>query len=215
MTLSRAKQIDLLCKAIAQDHDGWVYSAKAFKYKGLKYVTKTVDFGWSGSSVSVSSQPIVTIMDKKIEKIWKYLEKGGGWTQFLRVMSPEDSRFQYRKRIKDIQADGAESYIREVLDIGMRMLEENWDFSSEENLLRNLPIDDPTLPKGEAILLDGDLGTRYCIAKMLLGDFDYIERFYRDEIKTPRPKRKADLEILMKHIPEFKADFEKKGILYI
>lgn len=216
MSVNRTKQIELLCKEIVQDYDGWEYTAKVFKNKLKVHTNKVIAPRWSGSSVSVSAEPTVGFYNKKIEKIWKLTGKPSrDYTQFLRIMNPEDSRLQYRKRIKDIQADGAEGYIREVLDIGIRMLEENWNFSSEENLLRNLPIDDPTLPKGEAMLLDGDLGTRYCIAKMLLGDFDYIERFYRDEIETPRPKRKSDLEKLIKYIPDFKADFEKKGILYI
>ena len=216
MTLTRSKKIELLCKEIAQDYDGWEYSAKAFKNKCHKHTEMIVDMLWTGSPISISSQPVVIVSNKKIEKIWKkYIVRSVGWTQFLRIMNPENPKLQYRARINDLKADNAEGYIRDVLNIGIRMLEENWDFSSEENLLRNLPLDDPTMPARKNQLLEDDLGTRYCIAKMLLGDFDYIGRFYRDEIETMRPKRKGDLEKLIARIPELKMAYEKKGILYV
>lgn len=205
----------MLCKDIADDYPGWEYSEKAFKYKELKYVAKIIDFGWVGSPISVSAQPIVAIVDKKVEKIWKYVGKGTGWTQFIRIMNPGNPKLQYRIRVKDLEADNAEGYIRNVLNIGIRMLEENWDFSNEENLLKNLPVDDPTMPEMKGRLLEDDLGPRYCIARMLLGDFDYIGRFYRDEIETIRPKRKGDLEKLIARIPDLKVAYEKKGILYV
>lgn len=217
MTLTRGKQIELLCKEIAKDYEGWEYtpSAKAFKYKSLQYVDKMVEFGWTGSPISVSAQPVVIISNKKIEKIWRaYIGKTLGWTQFLRIMNPEKPKLGYRARIKDLKADNAEGYIRDVLNIGIRMLEENWDFSSEENLLRNLPVNDPTMPETKGRLLEDDLGTRYCIARMLLGDFEYIERFYRDEIETVRPKRKGDIEKLLAHLPELKEKYQQKGILF-
>ncbi|BFM48198.1 hypothetical protein [Marinomonas sp. THO17] len=204
MALTRGKQIELLCKEIANDYEGWEYSAKTFKDKRLKHTDKVIIFRWTGSSISVSSQPIVGILNKKIELVWKILNKGKtDRTQFLRIMRPGSDVHPHRNRITDLEKDNAEEYIREVLDIGIRMLDENWDFSSEEALLRNLPG-----------LLEDDLGTRYCIAQMLLGDFDYIERFYNDEIETIRPKRKKDLETIIEHIPEFKDKYEKQGILF-
>ncbi len=216
MTLTRSKQIEQLCKDIAQDYDGWEYAAKKFQNKLLKHTDKVIIPRWTGSPISISSQPIVGIYNKKIEEIWRYTGKSKwDWTQFLRIMNPENPKLQYRARIKDLKADNAEGYIRDVLNIGIRMLEENWDFSSEENLLRNLPLDDPTMPARKNQLLEDDLGTRYCIAQMLLGDFDYIERFYRDEIETIRPKRKGDLEKLIARIPDLKVAYEKKGILYV
>ncbi|MDF1762320.1 MAG: hypothetical protein P1U57_02825 [Oleibacter sp.] len=216
MSVTLGKQIELLCKKIAKDYEGWEYSAKSFKNKSHKHTDMIVNMLWTGSPISISFQPVVIISNKKIEKIWKkYIVRSVGWTQFLRIMNPEDTKLQYRARIKDIKGDNAEEYIREVLNIGIHMLEENWDFSSEENLLCNLPVNDSTLPKGEAKLLCGDLGTRYCIAKILLGDFEYIERFYYDEIETPLPKRKDDLEKIMQHIHELRSAYEKKGKLFV
>lgn len=203
MSLTRSAQIEVLCKKIAEDYEGWEYTAKAFKNKQLKYVTKIIDFGWMISSVSTSSQPIVAAHISKVQRIWKIIGRTNRWTQFLRIPHPDHPLRQYDGRFEDVIADNAEAYIREVLDIGMRMLEENWDFSSEENLLRNLPE-----------LLEDDMGTRYCIARILLGDFDYIERYYNDEIETIRPKRKSDLEKIMAHLPEFRTAYEKKGILF-
>jgi|GEM_PF-3596594 hypothetical protein len=206
MALTRGKQIELLCKEIAKDYDGWEYSAKAFKDKRLKHTDKVIIFRWTGSSISISSQPIVGMLNKKIEAVWKILNKGKTErTQFLRIMRPGSNVHPHRYRITDLEKDNAEGYIREVLDIGMRMLEENWDFSSEEALLR-------TLPK---LLNSEDLATRYCIAQMLLGDFDFIQKYYNDEIYPEHVKRKHDLEAIIKHIPEYKALYEKKGILYI
>lgn len=215
MTVNRSKQIELLCKKIVQDYESWEYTANAFKNKSHKHTELMIDMLWTGSSVSISSQPVVIISNKKIEKIWKkYIVRSVGWTQFMRIMNPVDQRLQYRARIKDLVADNAEGYIRDVLNIGIRMLEENWDFSSEENLLRNLPADDPTLSDGKNGLLEDDSGTRYCIARMLLGDFEYIQDFYNDEVKTKRPKRKADLEKLMQHVADMKSAYDKQGILF-
>jgi hypothetical protein len=208
MKLTLSKQIELLCKDIAKDYDGWEYAAKKFQNKLLKHTDKIIIPRWTGSPISISSQPIVGIYNKKIEKIWRYTGKSkGDWSQFLRIMNPENQKLQYRARIKDLVTDNAEDYIRDVLNIGIRMLEENWDFSSEENLLHNLPIDDPTFPYRKNGLLEDDLGTRYCIARMLLGDFEYIQRFYNDEIETIRPKRKNDLEKLMANLPDIKAAY--------
>lgn len=206
MTLTRGKQIEQLCKDVSKDYEGWEYSAKAFKNKELKHTVKIIDFLWTGSPISMSSQPIVGILNKKIEKVFKVVDKGTPyWSQRFKIMRPGSDVHPHRYRIKDLEKDNAEGYIREVLDIGMRMLEENWDFSSEEALLR-------TLPK---LLNSEDLATRYCIAQMLLGDFDFIQKYYNDEIYPEHVKRKHDLEAIIKHIPEYKALYEKKGILYI
>lgn len=209
MKLTRGKEIEALCKKIAEEYEGWEYSAKAFKNKELGHTVKTVSFLWTGSSASILAQPIVTLVNKRVEKVWKLTNKGAAWSQFLRVMRPGSEIHPHRIRIKDPEKDNAEGYIREVLDIGIQMLEDNWDFSSEENLLRNLPVD--RFPE----LLKNDMGTRYCIARLLLGDFEYIEKFYNDEIITSGPKRKEDLEKIMAKVPEFKEMYDKKGILYI
>ena len=213
MALTRKAQIELLCKKVALDYDGWEYTAKAFKNKELKHTTKIINFLWSGSSISVSSEPIVAINNKKIDKIWKMLGRGGHyWSQSLNIREPQypDSHTRcFRARIKDIIEDDAEGYIRQVLDIGIQMLDEYWDFSSEENLLLNLPVD--RRPE----LLECHKGICYCIARLLIGDFEYIERYYNDDISTKRPKHKDDLEKIMAHIPEYKDLYEKKGILYI
>lgn len=208
MPTTRKVQIDQLCKKIASDYEGWEYVAKAFKNKELPHTLKVIDFSWSGSSVSIASQPVVGIINKRVERIWKRTGKVSGWTQFLKIMKPESNIQPYRNRIKDLQQDNAEGYIREVLDIGISMLENNWDFSSEESLLWHLPVEK------WPVMLEEDLGTRYCIAKMLVGDFKYIEDYYRDEIETVRPKRKADLEKIMASISEDKTLYEKKGPLY-
>lgn len=210
MAPTRGKQIELLCKKVALDYEGWEYTAKAFKNKDLKHTTKEINFGWTGSSISISAQPIVAFGNKKIAKIWKVLGiSKRDWSQFLWIKNPDEPSRVFRARLQDLEAENAEGYIRQVLDIGIQMLEENWDFSSEENLLRNLPVD--KWPE----LLEDQQGICYCIARLLIGDFDYIERFYNDEIPTIRPKYKDDLEKIMVHIPEYKALYKKKGILYI
>lgn len=210
MAPTRGKQIELLCKKVALDYEGWEYTAKAFKNKGLKHTTKEINFLWSGSSIFMSAQPIVGIDNKKIVKIWKVLGISKcPWSQFLRVLGPDGSGKRFRARFQNLEAENAEGYIRQVLDTSIQMLEDNWDFSSEENLLRNLPVD--KWPE----LLEDQQGICYCIARLLIGDFDYIERFYNDEIPTIRPKYKDDLKQIMEHIPEYKTLYEKKGILYI
>lgn len=210
MAPTRGKQIELLCKKVALDYDGWEYAAKAFKCKELKHTTKEINFAWTGNAISVSSQPIVAIDNKKIDKIWKVLGIGKrGWSQFLRVKIPSEFGSSCFIRFQDLEAENTEGYIRQVLDTGIQMLEDNWDFSSEEDLLRNLPVE--KWPE----LLEDQQGICYCIARLLIGDFYYIERFYNDEIPTRRPKYKHRLEQIMEHIPEYKALYEKKGILYI
>ena len=203
MTL-KAEVIEL-CKNIANDYDDWSYAAGAFKKKDYKHTELFIDPLWSFSGISALAQPVVGIKNKKIERIWRVVQRGRSyWSFSYPILYPDSSTKRYSLRIKNIGKDKAEEYLRTVLDKGFKHLDENYDLSSEQALLDNLPIH-------LADFLEEDGGTKYCIARIILGDFEYIERYYNDEIPTSRKKRKEDLEKILACLPEFREKYARTG----
>ena len=55
-----------LCKRIAEDYDGWEYTAGMFKSKQLKHSIIVMDPVWSFSSGRVLTQAVTFLVNKKI-----------------------------------------------------------------------------------------------------------------------------------------------------
>ena len=198
-------KINDLCKLIANDYEGWAYVAGAFKNKHLKFCHLIVDPFWSYASGGALCQPVAGVYIPKLEKLWELTESGykNRYSLGEKLNKPGEDLITFRKYINNIDEDHGEAYIRQVLDLGIELINQRYDLTSEEALLKNLP----DLPS----LYEDDLGVTYCLAHILSGDFDFFLRFYNDEISTIRPKKMDKLERIMAHLPELQANWEKTG----
>ena len=88
----------------------------------------------------------------------------------------------------------APKFLHRVIRDGVGLLNEYYDFSSEENLLRNLP-------KSEKIWVQGGMeltmGIKQCLAHIVIGDFDFVEYYRSEAVKTVYPKYVDAIEKLL------------------
>jgi hypothetical protein len=167
-----------LCKLIAQDYPGWEFSAGAFKNKkDLTHSVKIVAPAWTFSPGSALMQPVAGFLHKEANKVIKYIYgEPFDITSWIRMDSLHKD-YVGGIRFYDIENDKAEEIIRKMLEEGFAILDKYYDFSSEENLLRSAPRE-----------IEGQFGVQYCIMMAILGDYDFVLKYRRDEIETEIPK---------------------------
>lgn len=221
-TISPKQDLIELCKELVTEFECWSYTANTFKYKALKHTELYVKTFWSFNGLRGTIGPTVCIKNIKIEKLYKELTGASAayWTFRLHhhIQRPEkyhtdsfkifrsrDSMEGFKWRDNYLTLDEAPDFIQGVLQDGIEIIEQNYNLNSERELLENLPEEYETI-QGTSYcrLYEEDEGAKYCLARIMLGDFDYIERYYRDEIKTFRPKHKTDLERIIAALPELK-----------
>jgi len=93
---------------------------------------------------------------------------------------------------------------------GIATLERCYDLSSEESLLRSLPPK-YELSHGYDDRMEMQNGVMVCIARILVGDFDFVEYYRSDDFKTGKPKRIAELDKLIAALPELKRRYAETG----
>jgi hypothetical protein len=99
-----------------------------------------------------------------------------------------------------------------VLADGIGILNKYFDYSSEENLLRNLPTGQKQRDGYEEnAFYEMSSGIAHCLAAIVLGNFDFVERYASDDFKTLRPKREAELKKILAALPELKRKFAETG----
>ncbi|MGF1765442.1 hypothetical protein [Aliivibrio kagoshimensis] len=213
-----------LCKEIAKEFEGWSYTAGTFKYKSLKHTELQIKTFWSFNGLRGTIAPAVCIKNKKIEKLYHEITgevpNSWDWTFLLHheQQRPEKYHsaryhiFRHRNSMGNhgwekyyLTLEQAPEFIRAVLQDGIDIIEQQYHLDSERTLLGNLPEEYHTVVAGTYCQLyeEGE-GIKYCLARILLGDFDYVERYYRDEIKTVQTKCKEDLEKILAVLPELK-----------
>ncbi|WED25516.1 hypothetical protein L3V77_10600 [Vibrio sp. DW001] len=227
--ISPKQDLFSLCKEIAQKYDGWVYTAGAFKYKLLKHSDIVVHPLWSFNGLRGTIRPRVVINNKRVERLFSELteKEKDDWTfklnhhlqrpekyhaENFQIFRSRNSMEGFKWRDNYLTLDEAADFIQGVLQDGIEIIEQNYNLNSERELLENLPEEYETI-QGTSYcrLYEEDEGAKYCLARIMLGDFDYIERYYRDEIKTFRPKHKTDLERIIAALPELKKRDFKLG----
>ncbi len=233
--------MNALCNEVAAEFANWSFVSEKFKNRTLKHTDLMVSpcFTFQGGSDNpgCSMQPAVEVAHKRTIKL--YQEIFGvkpSRTSFMRFQTvrnllheyPENLRFQGHVWLRRrpfvvtgidkqepwpktwIGFDEAKPAIKGMLADGITLIEKYYDLSSEENLLRNLP------PKyvpavGENEEMEGGLGVMVCVARILLGDFDFVEHYRSDDYKTLRPKRINELDIIIAALPELKRRFAETG----
>jgi hypothetical protein len=116
------------------------------------------------------------------------------------------------KSIVDIE-DAAQPLRNAVLD-GIGLFEQLYDFRSEDDFLRSLPprytTRAATIPYDE---FERNKGVMFCIVRMLLGDFDFTEKYVSESYQTIFPKRMDVLNKLTEALPELKRQYAATGKL--
>jgi hypothetical protein len=114
-----------------------------------------------------------------------------------------------KKRIIDITE--ARSVLRGTMMDGIALMGKLYDFSSEENFLRNLPpkysTRADTIPYDE---FERQKGIMLCVVHMLIGDFDYVDRYSSDDYRTVFPKR-PELGNIVAALPALKRAYAETG----
>ena len=202
-----------LCKRIAEDYDGWEYTAGMFKSKQLKHSTITMNPCWSFSSLRALSQPLTLVLNKTIDELEKkILSNPAGYTSgvfhqnAMRIAERKDKElvrlFRSEKRtlypdymrsreIRDehLESGEAEARIRLDMDICMEIVEKRYSYASDEQtFLEQLPLE-----------IEGILGFQYCLVRAYLGDFQYVLDYRADKIETICPKRHDEVDKVIEY----------------
>ncbi|AXL50614.1 hypothetical protein DSC91_002908 [Paraburkholderia caffeinilytica] len=230
-----------ICQQVAVEFHGWKFTSSGdFVNKALKHTDLIVSPGFVfNAEPSCSVSPVAGIKNRKIVRLYKDLfgrepfwtlsvkfqlesEKYRGAISVKRIY-PQKVPFTTAHEEPNCWPDGfivraeALTYLRGVLTDGRRYVEKYFDLSSEESLLRNLPVSYQWMDKG--IGNSGQMGSFYeesdgivhCLAAIILGDFDFVERYRSDEFKTMTPKRVHEIDKIVSVLPELKRRFSETG----
>jgi hypothetical protein len=224
---SLKSELRAICLEIAREHPGWTFAGGMFQNKTLLHSKLTI-LPFHAGNGSYVVQPWASVDNKKASKLMKQILGG--------AMSISDLSFQrlsdeyrkggihriWRKKLQFIPTSGgpvpwpaewrdlseAPSYLRDVVRDGIGFLNEYYDFSSEENLLRHLPTSEKIGSQGG---MEAGQGVCQCIAHVLLGDFDFVEYYRSDDFKTVYPKRIEALDKIIAALPELKGRYAETG----
>ena len=211
------QQVNALAKEVASEYEDWEYVAGAFKNKTLKHTELIIRPSFSYSyGTNVNSTPHYEIKNKKVGKFLKrygfesYNESFTWSYRFIQAGKPDNFHVNQRFYNYDIimskrgkRVSELKDFLRGIMDEGIMLLPEKFDFSSEEALLRSIPEVLKTYSPQRAVVL--------CAAKILIGDFDFIERFYNGEIVEERRFDKEKIKKILDDIPNLKKMWEEHG----
>ena len=204
MKLLSRKDVAPICKQIAAEHEGWAYAAESFRYKIGNHSTIYIMPLWA---FKLSAQPSVWLENKQTTKLIKQVREkyyGGGYPiSTMRILRPGATlKTQvYQEFVYDLIA--AERYIRDFFARGLRVIEQYYNYSDERELLENIPFQS-----------DGGNAERYCYARIVLGDFEFVESFINDKIKTDVPKREKFISIAKELLPVWKKNYQETGSIF-
>ena len=183
------KKIEVLelCKKVALDYEGWEFTVGAFKDKRQKHTVKMVRPLWTFSPGSALAQPIAGVANKQVDKIYKQLVTSSNWTHRL---SHKNFHKDYigGYRIYDLIEDDAENRIHRMFNEGIKLIDNTYDFSSEQALLKSIPFE-----------IEQVGGVKNCIIQGCLGNYDFIKQYYNEDIETEYPKDLIDVKKVMEY----------------
>jgi hypothetical protein len=226
-----------ICKDVASGFPGWSFTSNAFKNKSLKHTDLIVHPGFGMEQGSTALQPAVIIDNKKSMALFKAImgyELSTSLVNF-QVVSHELSHMAENLRVSAWICESKASFLKavpaaaeredKIIDItnaqpvlvammqdGISFIQRHYDLSSERNFLENLPPRYTTrhinLPYDE---LERQKGIMMCIVRVLLGDFDFVERYQSSDFRTIYPKRANELTKLIEALPTLRKRFEETG----
>lgn len=95
---------------------------------------------------------------------------------------------------------------------GIAFIETHYDLRSEEALLKALPPVYTTRHENSPYdQMEKQKGIDMCIVRILLGDFEFVERYLSDDFKTIFPKRMDELNKIIEAVPRLKKRYSETG----
>lgn len=103
------------------------------------------------------------------------------------------------------------SIFRDIMKSGISFLNDRYCLDNETAFLESLPAKYET--RNEIIYDEWERqkGVVMCAVRLLLGDFDFVERYRSDDFKTIYPKRISEIENIIKMIPDLKRRYAETG----
>jgi hypothetical protein len=234
-------EIHELCKEVAGEFENWSFSTSSglFRNKTLKHTDLIVEpgFNFTSPAPSCNTSPSAAVDNKKVGKLFKQI---CGFERYFTLhvkyqleledyYSPNTPRrvtniFPEKFPFSDahgvpqvwpatwiVQAQ-AKDYIRKVLVEGIDILNKYFDLTTEENLLRHLPLGYKTRSEyRERGFYESQDGIAHCLAAIVLGNFDFVERYASDDFKTIVPKQEIELKKILAALPELKRKYAETG----
>ncbi|MDO5686627.1 MAG: hypothetical protein Q4G42_04480 [Neisseria sp.] len=199
-----------ICQNIAAQYPGWYYHAQKFKYKELSHSEIWISPSWV---LHLSAEPSVMVYNKSVNKIIKEGFKGERfyktyWTCRMLILAPNahNNVMIYRRLVHTLP--DAEAYIADFFARGVDLVQRHFSSPDEKTFLSSYPIVGEFPDHGTD---DGYEGLGNCIARAVLLDFDYVERFIRDDFPTDRPIYEPYRERVKEWLPIWRERAERNG----
>ena len=200
-------EVKNFCIQLANEHLGWEYKANSFKNKTLKHSEVWIDTGWV---LHLSAMPSVIVYNKSVNKIFKesFQDFQTKWTARMLILSPDAHNhcMIYQKLVHTLP--DAEAYIRDFFERGLDLVERYFSNPDEKEFLAGYPIYGEFPNPSTA---EGYEGLGNCIARAILLDFDYVERFIKDDFPTVRPIYEPYRERVAQWLPIWKERAAETG----
>ena len=200
-------EVKNFCIQLANEHLGWEYKANSFKNKILKHSEVWIDTGWV---LHLSAMPSVIVYNKSVNKIFKesFQDFQTKWTARMLILSPDAHNhcMIYQKLVHTLP--DAEVYIRDFFERGLDLVERYFSNPDEKEFLAGYPIYGEFPNPSTA---EGYEGLGNCIARAILLDFDYVERFIKDDFPTVRPIYEPYRERVAQWLPVWKERAAETG----
>ena len=203
-----------ICQSIAAEYPCWQYLSHKFKYKGLSHSEIWIDPSWV---LHLSAEPSVIIFNKSVRKIIKEAFTQGFrnpsyWTCRMLILAPNahNNVMIYRKLVHTLP--DAEAYIADFFGRGVDLVNRYFSSKDETTFLSSYPI------VGEfpnPCTTQGYEGLGNCIARAVLLDFDYVERFIHNDFPTDRPIYEPYRERVKEWLPVWKQRAGQTGSILL
>jgi len=225
-----------ICKEVASEIEGWSFAAGSFKNKTLKHTDLIVDPGLYFRSGGCSTQPCVAVNNKRAKKLCELVVSWDNWSLMVKFQSELEDYYLnnpqcvtniYPEKFPAVDMYGkpgpwpsgwivqaqAKDYLKKVLIDGISVIKKYFVLTSEENFLNNLPTGFKQREAGyvENAFYEYQGGIMLCIAALVRGDFDFVERFASNDFKTLVPKREVELKKILAALPDIKRKFAETG----
>lgn len=226
-----------MCGQVAADFPGWSFGSGQFKTNALKHTELVVHLGLGFEQGLTPVCPSINIYNKKLSRLCRYIfsENGCASMVSMQVVAhtlkylPEKLRTGFwiaqdkrsylslarpSEAVKDVTVDLAEArlVLVDVMRDAIHFIENHYDLSSENALLCGLPAKYTTRHVNSPYdQMEKMKGVMFCLVRILLGDFDFVENYRGDNYKTIYPKRIQDLNKIIDVVPELKRRFAETG----
>ena len=196
------------CVQLASEYPNWKYETNVFKNKMLKHSEIWIDPSWV---LHLSAMPNVRVFNKSVTKILKEGFQDPNipkWMTRMLILSPDAHNhcMIYQKLVHTLP--DAETYIRDFFERGLDLVERYFSNPDEKEFLAGYPIyGEFPAPSTD----DAYEGLGNCIARAILLDFDYVERFIKDDFPTVRPIYEPYRERVAQWLPIWKERAAETG----